>query len=78
MSYAFELLDAAEFEEEPEEFELELDALEEELADEPELEDVGDLIFGAPGSGLAPPHPNRDTQRHNKTAYFITALPTRR
>ena len=77
MSYVLELLlealDPEELDDDPEELELELEALEAELPEELELEELGALIFGAPGSGLVP-HPNRETQRHNKATYFITGL----
>jgi hypothetical protein len=62
-------LDPEGLDEDPEELEPELEELEEEPADELEFEDVGGLIFGAPGSGLVP-HPNRETQRHNTAKYF--------
>ena len=72
-------LEAEELEEladDPEELELELELEVEELeADELELdEELGVLMVGAAGFRGVPPQPNRDTQRHNKTAYFITAL----
>jgi hypothetical protein len=62
--------DPEELDEDPEELEPELEELEEEPADELEFEDVGGLIFGALGSSGEPPHPNRETQRHNTAKYF--------
>jgi hypothetical protein len=65
-------LDPEELEDDPEE--LELEELDPEFPDELEPEELGFFMDGAPGSRGAPPHPNRETQRHNKARNFITAL----
>lgn len=68
------LLDAVPLDPEEPELEDDADEFALELEEEFEVDEVGVLMLGAPGSSGVPPQPNRETQRHNNKKYFITAL----